>query len=291
MPAQIIDGRKIAARIQADLTNEIRLFKEQTGDVPGLVNLMATDSAGSVVYANAQKRCAEQLGIRYQLIRLEPNVTQEAMLKRICQCNDDPRINGIMLHKPLPPNCDYHCLARAIFPQKDVEGIHPENMGQLFAGQPPIVPCTPAAVMGCLEATGVPLYGKEAVVVGASEIIGRPLSLMLLHRMATVTVCHIATSEAGQLRDHVRRADILIVAVGHPNLIPGDWIKPGAVVLDVGISNLNGQMVGDVEFEHAARHAAYITPVPGGIGPVTVMILMRNGVRMFAAQKNIQQQQ
>jgi len=287
MPAQIIDGQKIAARIQAELVNEIRLLKKQTGTVPGLVNLIATDSAGSVAYANAQKRCADKIGIHYRLIRLGTHVSQDELIAQIRQCNNDPQIHGIMLHKPLPPDCEHHLSAHAILPLKDVEGIHPENMGQIFSVRPAIVPCTAAAVMECLDSTGFSYYGKEAVVVGASEIVGLPLSLMLLQRLATVTVCHIATSESGRLSEHVSRADLLIVAVGKPGLIKGEWIKPGAVVLDVGINNVNGRIMGDVEFHPAQQRASFITPVPGGIGPVTVMVLMRNGVRACARQKKI----
>ncbi len=287
MPAQIIDGRKISSRIQAGLISSVRSLKEQTRGVPKLVNLIATGSPGSLAYANAQQRCAEQVGIDYQLIRFDNGADEAVLISQIEACNADPEVTGIMLHKPLPPGCDYQRLVRAILPVKDVEGLHPQNMGQLFSGEPRFIPCTPAAVMECLTASGVTLYGKEAVVVGASEIVGQPLSLLLLQRMATVTVCHIATTEAGRLPEHVARADVLIVAVGCPEVIKGAWVKTGAVVVDVGINNRDGKIVGDVEYEPARQRAAYITPVPGGVGPVTVMMLMRNGLQAYIQQKRI----
>ncbi|HOY10057.1 MAG TPA: bifunctional 5,10-methylenetetrahydrofolate dehydrogenase/5,10-methenyltetrahydrofolate cyclohydrolase, partial [Candidatus Omnitrophota bacterium] len=202
----------------------------------------------------------------------------------IRRLNDDPSVNGVMIHKPFPEHIDYQGAANCLDVRKDLEGINVANIGKMLLGETRLIPCTPAAVMEHLKFTGQPLRGKEAVIVGASHIVGKPLSLLLLKEMATVTVCHIATSEAGHLPDHVGRADILIVAAGRPGLIKGEWVRDGAVVIDVGINKVGENIVGDVEFETAKERASFITPVPGGVGPVTVMMLMRNGLEAFKLQ-------
>ncbi len=287
MSAQILDGRNLSARIRENLLYNIDTLRKKTGDVPALVNFAVGDSDGSTAYARAQERSAREIGIRYELICLPATTGQAEIVRRIRQSNDDPRVTGIMVHKPLPETIDYQSIANTIDPEKDVEGIHVDNLGQMLLGRPRIIPCTPAAVMEQIHASGVAVRGREAVIVGASEIVGKPLALLLLNEMATVTVCHIATAQAGQLQEHVGRADILVVAVGKAGLIPGEWVKPGAVVLDVGINKVAGRITGDVMFETACQRAAFITPVPGGIGPVTVMMLMRNGVHAYARQKGI----
>jgi len=194
----------------------------------------------------------------------------------IHKLNADKEVNGVIVQTPLPQHIDYKKISEHISAQKDVEGMHPLNMGQVIFGRPRIASCTASAVMELLNSTGIDLYGKEVVVVGHSEIVGKPLALLLLEKFATVTVCHIGTSKAGKLEDHVRRAEVLIVAVGKPGLIKGEWIKEGAIVIDVGINQVGNKIVGDVEFEEAEKRASHITPVPGGVGPLTVAILMRN---------------
>jgi methylenetetrahydrofolate dehydrogenase (NADP+)/methenyltetrahydrofolate cyclohydrolase len=191
----------------------------------------------------------------------------------------------MIIQMPLPQQIDYKKISQFILPEKDAEGMHPANIGKIVFGKARILPCTPAAVMELLNSTGIDLYGKEAVVVGHSEIVGKPLCLLLLEKFATVTVCHIGTSKAGKLEEHVRKAEILIVAVGKAGLIKGEWVKDGAIVIDVGINRVADKIVGDVEFEGAEKHASYITPVPGGVGPLTVTMLMRNLVEAARLQK------
>lgn len=284
MSAQILDGRKLAQSIRKSLSREVGDLKKQTGLVPRLVNVMIGDDPGSCAYANSQKRVAQQIGIEYELVNLPPDVPMDEFIRYIRQLNEDATVNGIMIHKPVPEHIDYRRAANNLDVAKDLEGINVTNVGKMLLGESKMIPCTPAAVMEHLQSSGVDLRGRETVIVGASEIVGKPLALLLLRQMATVTVCHIATSEAGHLQDHIRRAEVLIVAVGKAGLIKGEWIREGAVVIDVGINKVDDGIVGDVEFEPARRRAAYITPVPGGVGPVTVLMLMRNGLEAFKLQ-------
>jgi len=203
----------------------------------------------------------------------------------ILKLNADENVNGIIVQMPIPQHIDYKKISGLISPFKDVEGMHPANMGKVLFGRARIVACTANAIMELLNSTGIDLYGKEVVIVGHSEIVGKPLTLLLLEEFATVTVCHIGTSKAGKLEEHVRRAEVLIVAVGQAGLIKGDWIKEGATVVDVGINKVGDKIVGDVEFEAAQKRAAYITPVPGGVGPLTVTVLMRNLVEAAKLQQ------
>ena len=284
MSAKILDGKALAQTIKEQLRSQVGTLKKKTGAVPRLINIMLGNDPGSCAYANSQMRTAEQIGIRYDLAHLAANTTQSDLIQSIRKLNMDPQVHGIMIHKPVPPQIDYRAAANCLDTAKDLEGINVTNIGKMLLGETRMIPCTPAAVMEHIGATGIGLRGKEAVVVGASEIVGKPLSLLLLRQMATVTVCHIATTEAGRLAEHVRRAEILIVAVGKAGVIKGEWVRPGAVVIDVGINQMDGKIVGDVEFEVAAQRAAYITPVPGGVGPVTVMMLMRNGIEAYQLQ-------
>ena len=283
--AQILDGKKLAADIKAKLKREVTDLKQKTRALPCLVNIILGQDSVSCAYATSQQKAAEEIGITYKLITYSKDISQKELEKNIRALNDDDEVNGIMLHKPVPSHIDYHILANTVDVNKDMEGINVTNIGKMILGKTKILPCTPAAVMEHIQSTGVELRGKEAVVVGHSAIVGKPLSLMLLEKLATVTVCHIATSEAGRLADHVKRADILVVAVGKANLIKGEWIKEGAIVIDVGINKVGERIVGDVEFETAQKRAAFITPVPGGVGPVTVVMLMRNGIEAFKMQK------
>ena len=236
-------------------------------------------------YANSQKKVAENIGINYELTILPSDVTQQELITVIKRLNADPCVDGIMIHKPIPAAIDYRAVANYVDIEKDLEGINVANIGKMILGETRLIPCTPAAVMEHLKSTAIDLKGKEAVIVGHSEIVGKPLSLLLLRELATVTVCHLATSQAGRLVDHVRRAEILVVAVGKASLIKGDWIREGAVVIDVGINRVEDKMVGDVEFDAARKRASFITPVPGGVGPVTVVMLMRNGVEAYKSQR------
>lgn len=284
MSAVILDGKRLAHKIQRELKEEVRKLHDTTGDVPHLVNVMIGDDQGSCAYANSQKRVAQAIGIEYRLENLARDIRQDQLISYIESRNADKKVNGIMIHKPVPPQIDYRTVANRVDVRKDLEGINVANIGKMLLGETHLIPCTPAAVMEHIRSTSVALKGKEVVVVGHSEIVGKPLSLLLLNESATVTVCHIATSQAGRLAEHVKRADVLIVAVGKTALIKGEWIKPGAIVIDVGINKTGTTIRGDVEFESAQRKAAFITPVPGGVGPVTVTMLMKNGIEAFKLQ-------
>jgi methylenetetrahydrofolate dehydrogenase (NADP+)/methenyltetrahydrofolate cyclohydrolase len=266
------------------LKNEVVALKEAVGSVPRLVNVMVGKNHGSCAYAKSQRKAAEYIGIQYELETLPEDVSQQDFRECIKRLNADESVNGIMIHKPIPDHIEHGDVAQYVDTDKDLEGINVTNIGKMLVGETKIIPCTPASVMEHIKSTGIDLYGKEAVIVGHSVIVGKPLSLLLLEQFATVTVCHIATSEAGKLEEHVRRADIVVVAVGKPSVIKGDWIKEGAVVIDVGINQVNDKIVGDVEFDAARKRAAFITPVPGGVGPVTVIMLMRNGIEAFKTQ-------
>jgi methylenetetrahydrofolate dehydrogenase (NADP+)/methenyltetrahydrofolate cyclohydrolase len=283
--AIILDGKILAQKIKSELKTEVAALSKRYNCVPLMVNIMVGHDAGTCAYANSQKRVAEQIGINYELRELPENITQKEFISIVQDLASDKRVHGIMVHKPVPPQINYNEAANYVSIQKDLEGINVANIGKMLLGETKILPCTPASVMEHLYAANIPLRGKEAVVVGHSDIVGKPLSLLLMRALATVTVCHIATSEAGMLEEHVKRADILVVAVGKARLIKGEWIKPGAVVIDVGINNVDGKIVGDVDFESAEKYAGYITPVPGGVGPLTVVMLMRNGIEAFKQQQ------
>ena len=287
--AVILDGRRLAGEIKEKLKREVRGLKESTGKVPHLVNVMIGQNHSSCAYAGSQKRMAEEIGLLYTLAALPPTVSQTELTGYIHRLNEDKNVHGIMIHKPVPSPVNYRALANGVSIEKDLEGINVTNIGKMILGEARLIPCTPAAVMEHIRSTGVSLRGKEAVIVGHSEIVGKPLSLLLLDGYATVTICHIATSEAGSLAGHAARADILVVAVGKAGLIKGEWIKKGAVVIDVGINQVDGRVLGDVEFESARKRAGFITPVPGGVGPVTVVMLMRNGVEAFKIQTHLQE--
>lgn len=284
--AKILDGKVLAQKIGEDLKVEVDALRASRGSVPHLVNVTVGDSTSVCAYANSQKRVAKKLGIDYDLKNLPADSSQEELIDVVRELNGERQVNGIMIHKPLPDHIDYGEIANYLAVEKDVEGINATNIGNMLLGKTKMIPCTPAAVMAHIESTGVNVRGKEAVIVGASNIVGKPLSLLLVNKMATVSLCHIATSEAGLLDEYIGRADILIVAVGKAGLIKGDCIKENAIVIDVGINLVGDKVVGDVEFESAKEKASCITPVPGGVGPVTVVMLMRNGIEAYKIQNN-----
>ena len=277
---RLLEGKPIAARIKEDLKKQIQELKLK----PVLASIQVGENAGAEAYARSQKKTAENLGIEYQFCKLNQDTKEKELIDFIQKLNEDKAVGGIILQMPLPPHIDYKKMSNFILPQKDAEGMHPVNIGKITFGKARILPCTPAAVMELLKEIGIDLYGKEVVIVGHSEIVGKPLSLLLLEKFATVTVCHIGTSQAGRLEGHVRNAEILIVAVGKAGLIKGEWIRPEAVVIDVGINRVGDKIVGDVEFDEAAKRASWITPVPGGVGPLTVTMLMRNLVEATKLQ-------
>ncbi|MFH1201545.1 MAG: bifunctional 5,10-methylenetetrahydrofolate dehydrogenase/5,10-methenyltetrahydrofolate cyclohydrolase [Candidatus Omnitrophota bacterium] len=280
MCAKLLEGKPLAERIKEQIKKDISALSVK----PVLASIQVGENAGAAAYVNSQKKTADGLGIDYQLHNLAEDTTEADLIKFIQKLNADMSIHGIIVQMPLPSQIDYKKISQFISPVKDVEGMHPENIGKIIFAKAQILPCTSAAVMELLNSTGIDLYGKEVVVVGHSEIVGKPLSLLLLDKFATVTVCHIGTSKAGKLEEHVKRAEVLIVAVGKAGLIKGAWVKVGAVVIDVGINRVEGKIVGDVEFEEAEKLASFITPVPGGVGPLTVTMLMRNVVRAAKLQ-------
>jgi len=278
--ARLLEGKPLAQKIKDGLRKEIASLK----DKPVLASMQVGENAGAAAYVKSQQKVAADLGIVYQLHTLAPDIQEEALEKFISKLNTDKSVKGIIIQMPLPAQVNYKRISRFIAPEKDVEGMHPANIGKIVSASAKVLPCTAAAVMELLKETGVDLYGKEVVVVGHSEIVGKPVAFLLLDKFATVSVCHIGTSKAGKLEAHVRNAEVLIVAVGKAGLIKGEWIKEGAIVIDVGINRVGEKIVGDVEFEEAQKRAAWITPVPGGVGPLTVTMLMRNLIEAAKAQ-------
>lgn len=276
MTARILDGRAVGATVRAGLAETIAAFTENGHRPPGLaVVQVGGDPASSVYVANKRKACAK-LGIESFSHDLDETISQGELDALVDELNADPRIDGILVQLPLPEHLSADSIIERIDPDKDVDGFHPTNIGRLAIRQPGLRPCTPYGVMRLLEESGRDLHGLEAVVVGASNIVGRPMALEMLLAGATVTVCHRFTQD---LAAHVRRADLVVVAAGKPGLVKGEWIKDGAIVIDVGIHRReDGTLHGDVDFDAAAEHAGFITPVPGGVGPMTIAMLMHNTV-------------
>ena len=279
--AKLLEGKLIAAQLKDILLKKILA----SGKPLHLASIQVGENLSSGVYLKSQKKNAELLGVEYVLHKLDQAITQEELIEFIETLNKELRVNGIILQMPLPAHIDYKKISSHIAPGKDVEGMHPLNMGKIIFGKSQVLPCTASAVMELINFTGMELKGKEVVIVGHSEIVGKPLSLLLLDKLATVTVCHIGTSQAGKLEEHVRRAEVLIVAVGKAGFIKGIWIKEGALVVDVGINKVEDKIVGDVEFVEAEKRASWITPVPGGVGPFTVVMLMRNLVNALSLNR------
>lgn len=283
MAAQIIDGKRIAGEIKEKLTKEIEQLKK-LGITPSLSAIQVGDDPGTGIYVRAQQRSCEKIGLRYELHQFKEDVSQKELRDFIAHLNENRGVSGIILQMPLPSQLDSRILQGTIDPGKDAEGVSPINMGMVVYGKPLLAPCTAIAVMELINSVEVKLYGKEAVVVGHSDIVGKPTALLLLDKFVTTSVCHIATGERGTLPQHVARGEILIVAVGKANLVKGEWVKEGAIVIDVGINRVEGKIVGDVEFEVAKERASYITPVPGGVGAVTTAMLLRNSVKAAKLQ-------
>lgn len=276
MTAKILDGRLISAKIRGNIAEKIALRKKSGLSVPGLAVILVGDNPASQTYVNHKRRACDEVDIYSECHSLPDNTDQKTLEKLIDQLNKNSKIHGILLQLPLPSHLSADDLLEHINPKKDVDGFHPYNLGRLAQKRPLLRPCTPKGVMTLLESTGENIAGKHAVVVGASNIVGRPMALELLSAKCTVTVCHRATIN---LEKHIRDADIVISATGHHGLIQSDWIKSGAIVIDVGFSRLsNGKITGDIDFETAKMRASWITPVPGGVGPMTVATLLENTV-------------
>lgn len=274
MTAQLLLGKEVAQKVRHQVREKINLRTERGQNKPGLAVVLVGQDPASKVYVKHKRRACDEVGINSFAHDLDAQTSEAEVLALITELNNDSKIHGILVQLPLPEHLNASIILDAINPEKDVDGFHPQNLGRLAQRRPSIRPCTPYGVITLLEHYNIDPKRKHAVVVGASNIVGRPMSLELLLAGATVTVCHKFTND---LAEHVKRADIVVVAVGKPGLIKGDWIKPGAVVIDVGMNRLkNGKLTGDVEFEKASQRAAWITPVPGGVGPMTVAMLMQN---------------
>ena len=281
MTAKIISGSALSKQIKAEIAQQITQYRNEGKRAPGLAVILVGADPASQVYVASKRRSCEEVGIFSKSYDLPETMEEHALLALIDELNADETIDGILVQLPLPKHIRSEAVIERIKPEKDVDGFHPYNVGRLCQRIPILRACTPYGVMKLLETTGIDLHGKHAVIVGASNIVGRPMSLELLLAGATVTVTHRFTKD---LESHVRQADILVVAVGKPHLVPGEWVKQGAVVIDVGINRIDGKLVGDIGFEAAERRAAYITPVPGGVGPMTVAMLMNN--TLYAYQHN-----
>jgi methylenetetrahydrofolate dehydrogenase (NADP+)/methenyltetrahydrofolate cyclohydrolase len=288
MPATIIDGKAIAARVRGEVASAVEELEQELGRPPGLATVLVGDDPGSAIYVGSKQRASQEAGIVPFDVRLPSSASFEEVAQELERLNADPAVNGVLLQLPVPAGLDGAALTGMIDPAKDVDGLTPVNAGLLALGEPGLRPCTPAGVLELLADTGVALEGAEAVVVGRSNLFGKPMAQLLLAENATVTVCHSRTRE---LREVCARADVLIAAVGRARLIGRDFVKPGAVVIDVGINRLTPEeagnrsgLVGDVDFTAVAEIASAITPVPGGVGPMTVACLLRNTLQAAREQ-------
>ncbi|AFJ01944.1 Methylenetetrahydrofolate dehydrogenase (NADP+) / Methenyltetrahydrofolate cyclohydrolase [Methylophaga frappieri] len=280
MTAQILDGKAIATELKQKIRAATQMRLATGKRAPGLAVVLIGDNAASQVYVNNKRKSCEQVGFKSVAYDLPADTSESALMALIDKLNADDEIDGILVQLPLPAQIETDAVIERIAPHKDVDGFHPYNIGRLAQRAPVLRPCTPKGIITLLKSTEIDLKGKEAVVVGASNIVGRPMALELLLAGCTTTVCHRWTNN---LEEQVRRAEVLVVAVGKPGFIPGDWVKPGAIVIDVGINRLaSGKLTGDVDFEVAKQHASWITPVPGGVGPMTVATLLEN--TLYAAE-------
>ena len=285
MAATLLDGKALAKKIQAELAEQVAVFTEQTQKVPTLATVLVGEDPASQVYIRNKIRSCERVGMESRHIPLPADVSQEALMEEVQQLNRDDTVHGILVQLPLPDGLDAQPILDAILPAKDVDAFHPENVGLLSQGRPRYLPCTPHGVIQLLHRAGIETAGKHCVIVGRSDIVGKPLGLMLVQRQsgcgptaanATVTICHSRTQN---LRDITKQADVLIAAIGQAEFITADMVKPGSVVVDVGINRGENGLVGDVAFEEVSEVATAITPVPGGVGPLTVTMLLENTLR------------
>jgi methylenetetrahydrofolate dehydrogenase (NADP+)/methenyltetrahydrofolate cyclohydrolase len=281
MSADIIDGKAIAAQVRSEIAAEVAAWVAEGRPQPGLATVLVGEDPASAVYVGGKQRACAEVGIAGFDHRLAHDAPHEEVERLLLELNEDPRVSGILLQLPTPPQVDGPRLTEVIAPDKDVDGLTPISAGRLVKGRPGLRPCTPAGVMELLRRHDVALKGAEAVVVGRSDLVGKPVGSLLLAEHATVTTCHSRTRDLAEV---CRRADVLVAAVGRPRMIQGDWVKEGAVVIDVGINRTDDGLVGDVDFEPAAARASLITPVPGGVGPMTIAMLLRNTLQAARIQ-------
>lgn len=281
--AHIIDGKRIAADTRADISKRVGEFESENGFKPGLAVVIVGDDPASKVYVRNKKKACEDVGMYSIVVEMPEATTQDELMAKLEELKADKAVHGILVQLPLPEHLDEDAVIDAIPPEKDVDAFHAQNTGKIMIGDFDFLPCTPAGVMKMLEYEGVEIEGKECVVVGRSNIVGKPQAMLLLHKNGTVTICHSRTKN---LADVTRRADILVVAVGRADFVTGNMIKPGAVVIDVGMNRRDdGKLTGDVDFESAEKVASMITPVPGGVGPMTITMLLEN--TLTAAKKSL----
>lgn len=271
---ELIDGRKVSEDTRKIITENVSRLKDESGITPGLAAVLVGDNPASEIYVRNKRKACEKVGIYSEEHRLSGDTSEQELLDLVDKLNNDDNIHGILVQLPLPDQIDDRKVLRAVTPSKDVDGFHPENVGLLVAGNPRFISCTPYGIMKMLEYYNVDIKGKEAVIVGRSNIVGKPVSMLLLHSHATITICHSRTRDLGEV---TRRADILVAAIGRANMITEDMVKDGAVVIDVGINRKDdGKLTGDVDFEKVKEKASFITPVPGGVGPMTITMLLWN---------------
>ena len=278
MSAQILDGKLLASKLKLQLIGEIQSLRNSVHEIPRIFSIVVGNDPASLSYAASQQKTALSVGIDFELQNFKADASQEDVLNLIDELNSYDHVHGIIVNKPLPAQMSFKAIINAISPYKDIEGMNLTNFGLLLMGEEGIFPCTPAAALELLKSSGVSLKGKHAVVIGRSEIVGKPVALLLLREDMTVTICHSKTID---LPFVIHDADVVIAALGRPNFVKGEWIKNGAIVIDVGINQVDGKLVGDVDFTSAQEKASFITPVPGGVGPVTSVMLMNNAVKAF----------
>ena len=284
--AQIIDGKAVSAAVKQEVADETAKLRDEKGLKVGLAVVIVGNDPASRVYVNNKKKACEAVGFQSYEYAPDENTTQEQLLDLVNVLNRDDRVNGILVQLPLPKHIDEKAVINAISPDKDVDAFHPINVGEIMIGEYSFLPCTPAGVMRLIESTGTDITGKQCVVIGRSNIVGKPQAMLLLQKNGTVTICH---SKTKNLKEICLGADILVVAIGRANFVTGDMIKEGAVVIDVGMNRLeNGKLCGDVEFESAEKKASFITPVPGGVGPMTIAMLMKNTLTAAKQQAGIE---
>ncbi|MBO5210735.1 MAG: bifunctional methylenetetrahydrofolate dehydrogenase/methenyltetrahydrofolate cyclohydrolase FolD [Clostridia bacterium] len=280
---KLIDGKVISAAVKERVKGEVAALKQQ-GITTGLAVIIVGEDPASKVYVNNKKKACEALGIISEEYALPENTNQEELLSLIDTLNKKESINGILCQLPLPKHLDEAAVINAILPEKDVDAFHPVNVGKIMQGDYDFVPCTPAGIMEMLAFEGIDIAGKTCVVIGRSNIVGKPMSMLLLHKNGTVTICH---SKTQNLKDVCKNADILVAAVGRPNFVTADMVKENAVVIDVGINRVDGKLVGDVNFADVCEKTSYITPVPGGVGPMTIAMLMQNTLTAAKKQNKV----
>ena len=275
--AKIIDGKEISAQIRAEISKKVKEYNSKTGNLPGLAVVIVGENPASQVYVRNKKKACEQVGFNSWVYEMPESTTQEELNSLIDKLNEDNAVHGILVQLPLPKHLDEEQVILRIRPDKDVDAFHPYSVGRITIGNPKFLPCTPAGIMELLHRSNIEISGKECVVIGRSNIVGKPMALLLLAENGTVTVCHSKTKE---LKEVCRRADILVVAIGRADFVTADMVKEGAVVIDVGMNrNADGKLTGDVDFASVSEVASYITPVPGGVGPMTITMLLQNTLR------------